>query len=117
MWRARWNRRCMYAAALALATLSTAVPALGASQHQVARGESLFQEKGCTHCHGETAAGTDKGPDLSGVGRRLKRSAMEHQIVDGGDQMPAFGNVLQPDEVQRLVDFLRTQKKKSGKAH
>ena len=77
-------------------------------------GSVVFQEKGCVHCHGENGAGTDRGPDLRMVGKRCKKPQIEKQIRDGGSGMPAFGAILQPDEVKSLVDFLAA-KKKTGK--
>jgi mono/diheme cytochrome c family protein len=74
-------------------------------------GAILFHEKGCEHCHGANGRGGDLGPDLSTVGKRLKKQQIEHQIHNGGAAMPAFGDVLQPDEVKDLVDFLHAKRK------
>jgi mono/diheme cytochrome c family protein len=74
-------------------------------------GAALFHEKGCEHCHGANGRGGDLGPDLSTVGKRLGKQKIEHQIHDGGAAMPAFGDVLQPDEVKDLVDFLHAKRK------
>jgi mono/diheme cytochrome c family protein len=74
-------------------------------------GAILFHEKGCEHCHGANGRGGDLGPDLSTVGKRLSKQKIEHQIHDGGAAMPAFGDVLQPDEVKDLVDFLHAKRK------
>jgi mono/diheme cytochrome c family protein len=71
----------------------------------------LFHEKGCEHCHGINGRGGDLGPDLSTVGKRLKKEQIEHQIHDGGASMPAFRDVLKPDEVKDLVDFLHAKRK------
>jgi mono/diheme cytochrome c family protein len=74
-------------------------------------GATLFHEKGCEHCHGVNGRGGDLGPDLSTVGKRLSKQKIEHQIHNGGAAMPAFGDVLQPDEVKDLVDFLHAKRK------
>jgi mono/diheme cytochrome c family protein len=74
-------------------------------------GAALFHEKGCEHCHGVDGRGGDLGPDLSTVGKRLKKEQIEHQIHDGGAAMPAFGSVLQPEEIKDLVDFLHAKRK------
>jgi mono/diheme cytochrome c family protein len=71
----------------------------------------LFHEKGCEHCHGVNGQGGELGPDLSLVGRRLNKAQIEHQIHYGGAAMPAFAEVLQPDEVKDLVDFLHAKRK------
>ena len=75
----------------------------------------MFHEKGCEFCHGVNGIGTDKGPDLSGVGRLLHKPEIEKQIHDGGKQMPAFGDSLTNDEVQQLVEYLAAKKKKVKK--
>ncbi len=80
-------------------------------------GRVLFQEKGCSHCHGTDGVGGERGPSLLGVGRKLKEDAIRQQIVAGGGGMPAFADVLQPDEISRLVDWLKTQKSRKAPAH
>lgn len=74
-------------------------------------GATLFHERGCEHCHGVDGHGGELGPDLSTVGKRLKKQRIEQQIREGGAAMPAFGDVLQPDEIKDLVDFLRAKRK------
>jgi mono/diheme cytochrome c family protein len=74
-------------------------------------GAVLFHERGCEHCHGADGRGGDRGPDLSLVGRRRNKQQIEHQIHYGGASMPAFGDVLQPDEIQDLVEFLHAKRK------
>src|SRR5712672_2170753 len=74
-------------------------------------GATLFHEKGCEHCHGVNGRGGELGPDLSTVGKRLNKRQIEHQIHNGGAAMPAFGDVLQPDEIKDLVDFLHAKRK------
>jgi mono/diheme cytochrome c family protein len=74
-------------------------------------GAALFHEKGCEHCHGVNGQGGKLGPDLSVVGKRMDKEKIEHQIHDGGAAMPAFGEVLQPDEIKDLVDFLHAKRK------
>jgi mono/diheme cytochrome c family protein len=76
-------------------------------------GAALFHEKGCEHCHGVDGVGGDLGPNLSTVGKRLDKQRIEHQIRAGGAAMPAFGDVLQPDEIKDLVDFLHAKRKAS----
>jgi mono/diheme cytochrome c family protein len=74
-------------------------------------GALLFHEKGCEHCHGVDGLGGDLGPNLSTVGKRLDKQRIEHQIREGGRAMPAFGDVLQPNEIKDLVDFLHAKRK------
>jgi mono/diheme cytochrome c family protein len=75
-------------------------------------GALLFHEKGCEHCHGVNGVGIPgKAPSLLTVGKRLKKDAIEKQIHDGGQNMPPFGDALQPDEITTLVNMLAKQKK------
>jgi mono/diheme cytochrome c family protein len=69
-------------------------------------GATAFKVRGCGQCHEIRGVGGRKGPDLSGVGRRLKKDTIERQIVSGGDAMPAFGEALQPEEIAGLVKYL-----------
>jgi mono/diheme cytochrome c family protein len=79
------------------------------------QGAELFHVKGCEHCHGADGIGTDRAPNLSGVGRILRKPAIARQIHDGGKQMPAFGNALTNDEIQDLVAYLAAKKKRIAK--
>jgi mono/diheme cytochrome c family protein len=121
----RWSvrsvlcRSLLISAALCLimasCSLSSAPVAHAASKAVRAQGAAVFHEKGCEHCHGVDGVGTDRGPDLSGVGRTLHKPDIAKQIHDGGKQMPAFGDALTDAEVQQLVEYLAAKKKKSKK--
>ena len=101
--------RALLAAAVAIVVMSARRPhrTVHAFSHkQRAQAALLFKEKGCDHCHGVDAGGTDRGPSLSAVGKRLSRAQIEQQIKDGGKSMPPFGGVLSQDETKALVDYL-----------
>jgi mono/diheme cytochrome c family protein len=72
-----------------------------------ARGAEVFSTSGCTHCHGATAQGTDKGPSLRGVRSKLTGEQMHKQIVEGGKSMPAFGDALQEEQIAAVIAMLR----------
>ena len=74
-------------------------------------GAVLFHEKGCEHCHGVDGVGTDRAPALTTIGKRRKKAQIEQQIEKGGNGMPAYGKVLQPDEIKWLVEFLHAKRK------
>jgi mono/diheme cytochrome c family protein len=76
-------------------------------------GATLFQARGCAQCHTIRGAGGHKGPDLSGVGRKLKAGPIEAQITNGGGAMPAFGDALSHDEIKALVKYLHKQRIKA----
>jgi mono/diheme cytochrome c family protein len=82
-----------------------------ASSNKTKAGAALFHEKGCEHCHGADGQGGQLGPSLSTVGKRLSKAQIEHQIHDGGKAMPSFGEVLQADEINDLVEFLHAKRK------
>ncbi len=91
-------------------------PVHAASHPDQGTAQALFHEKGCEHCHGVDGVGGEKGPNLSGVGRKLKPASIQKQILEGGENMPAFAEVLAPDEVTLLVNYLSSKKKKPEKA-
>lgn len=80
------------------------------------RGASVYSECGCQHCHKIAGTGGHKGPDLSGVGRRMSKAAMRAQIVHGSKAMPAFGEMLGPDEMNDLIVYLHSCRAKQSKA-
>ncbi|MGA7343399.1 MAG: cytochrome c [Terracidiphilus sp.] len=78
-----------------------------------------FVSNGCQHCHSIRNAGGHKGPDLSGVGRIMKKSQIREQIVYGSKAMPAFGSVLFTAAIDDLVAYLRScrDRQTSSPAH
>ena len=78
------------------------------SRSQRAHGASVFAASGCSHCHSIHNAGGHKGPDLSGVGRRLKKDQLRRQITGGSRLMPPFRDELQETELADLISYLRS---------
>jgi ubiquinol-cytochrome c reductase cytochrome b subunit len=76
---------------------------------QVVTGAELFYKRGCEYCHTISGYGGLRGPDLTYVGSRLNPDGMQIRILNGGYNMPAFGAILTPDEVQALVAFLQSR--------
>jgi mono/diheme cytochrome c family protein len=98
---------------LTLAATSS-LPAF-ASASAKRRGATVFADNGCQHCHSIRKNGGTKGPDLSGVGRLLNKSQIRLHILQGGQQMPPFADVLQESEVDDLVAFLHSCRDKESK--
>lgn len=108
----------LFATALFCSLPGRSTPAVHAASNRSKSGATLFHEKGCEHCHGVDGRGGELGPNLSVVGKRLNKAQIEHQIHYGGAAMPAFGEVLQQDEIKDLVDFLHAKRKApKGTAH
>jgi ubiquinol-cytochrome c reductase cytochrome b subunit len=75
-------------------------------QGDAARGSELFKQEACLACHMIGGEGGQRGPDLSAVGDRLTREQLTWRILYGGNNMPAYGQTLSPDELNALVAFL-----------
>ena len=54
--------------------------------------------------------GTDAGPSLRNLRKHLTADQITKQIVNGGKEMPAFGDTLDHDQVEQLVAFLHAKK-------
>lgn len=70
------------------------------------QGALLFQSKQCRNCHVVGEGGGHRGPDLSNVGSRMNAEELVRQVIQGGGNMPAYGNNLTPQEVTALVAYL-----------
>src|SRR6202044_2123116 len=58
------------------------------------------------YIHGNT--GGQRGPTLDSVAVRLAQDQLIRQVIQGGGNMPAYGNNLSPAETTALVAFLET---------
>jgi ubiquinol-cytochrome c reductase cytochrome b subunit len=73
-------------------------------------GADLFKTRACISCHAIEGSGGQRGPDLSNVGARLGPDQLTWRILNGGHNMPAYGNTISPEELNALVAFLQTRK-------
>lgn len=76
----------------------------------VIAGSILFHRKACAYCHKIDHIGGLVGPDLTYVARRLSATEMRIRIVNGGDNMPAYGSSLSREEMRKIIAFLSTRK-------
>jgi ubiquinol-cytochrome c reductase cytochrome b subunit len=72
------------------------------------QGALVFQGKQCRNCHSLGDAGGQRGPALDKVATRLTQDQLIRQVIQGGGNMPAYGNNLSPAETTALVAFLET---------
>jgi mono/diheme cytochrome c family protein len=79
----------------------------GAAASLSAEGKTVFTAN-CGSCHTLQAAGTTGtvGPDLDELEPDL--ATVEHQVVNGGGPMPAFGKegILNPKEVKAVATYV-----------
>jgi ubiquinol-cytochrome c reductase cytochrome b subunit len=83
---------------------------VGATSGPVFKGAQLFQEKACLNCHLIEGHGGRRGPELTNIAAKLTKNDMTIRIVNGGVNMPAFGAMLKPQEIEDLLAFLQTRK-------
>ena len=72
------------------------------------QGAVVLQYKQCRNCHAIDGLGGERGPSLTDVGMRLTKPQLTRQVVQGGGNMPAYGQNLKPEEVEALVDYMTT---------
>jgi len=72
------------------------------------QGALVLQVKQCRNCHSLGGQGGMRGPALDSVATRLTGDQLVRQVLQGGGNMPAYGNNLRPDEVTALVAFMST---------
>jgi len=71
-------------------------------------GALVFQNKQCRNCHAIGGAGGMRGPALDSIASRMTEDQIIRQVLQGGGNMPAYGNALSPSETTALVHFLLT---------
>jgi ubiquinol-cytochrome c reductase cytochrome b subunit len=72
------------------------------------QGALVLQNKQCRNCHALGGAGGMRGPALDSIAARMTEDQMIRQVLQGGGNMPAYGNALSPAETRALVAFLMT---------
>ena len=72
------------------------------------KGAVILQAKQCRNCHALDGRGGQRGPALDAVATRLTRDQLIRQVLQGGGNMPAYGNNLSPAETTALIAFLET---------
>ncbi|MGB6946964.1 MAG: cytochrome b N-terminal domain-containing protein [Bryobacteraceae bacterium] len=71
-------------------------------------GALVLQEKQCRDCHSLGGQGGLRGPALDSIASRMTEDQITRQVLQGGGNMPSYGNALNPSETNALVHFLLT---------
>jgi ubiquinol-cytochrome c reductase cytochrome b subunit len=71
-------------------------------------GAIVLQNKQCRNCHSIGGEGGLRGPALDAIAARMTEDQIIRQVLQGGGNMPAYGNALSPSETTALVHFLKT---------
>jgi mono/diheme cytochrome c family protein len=96
----------------ALLRMRTSVPPpMSAGDQRVA----VVFTRTCLRCHAIDGAGSDKGPDLTGIGTEHDAAWFEQWIIDPTvtkpeTDMPSFGGKLAPDDIKAIAAWLATEK-------
>jgi len=77
----------------------------------VQHGAQLFFSKACIHCHAIAGNGGRRGPNLTDVSDRLTQEQITIRILNGATNMPAFGDILKPEEMEALSAFLESRRR------
>lgn len=82
---------------------------LSTTQGQIESGEGLYQQA-CAECHGEDGRGGEYTIDLTALEASAARSLAETTalIEEGAGEMPAFGEVFEPEDRLALAIYVRT---------
>jgi ubiquinol-cytochrome c reductase cytochrome b subunit len=72
------------------------------------QGALVFQNKQCRNCHMLDGVGGQRGPTLDSIAFKMTEDQIIRQVLQGGGNMPAYGNALNPSETKALVSFLKT---------
>ena len=68
----------------------------------------MLQDKQCRNCHSLNGVGGQRGPALDEVASHMTEDQIIRQVLQGGGNMPAYGNALNPAETKALMRFLMT---------
>lgn len=98
-WRAPWVP--------AFETQPLGAQQLGTDDPAVLAGARVFHQRGCQFCHSVAGEGGRYGPALDGVALRLSPGEIAARTHNGVRDMPAYRDVLDPEEMGMILAFLR----------
>lgn len=86
------------------------ISACGPGLADDATGEEIYSSS-CARCHGTDLAGNGVIPPLGAGSEAAEKddAALQQTIARGRGRMPSFGNQLTPEQLGRVLDYLRQQ--------
>ncbi|HOQ46789.1 MAG TPA: cytochrome c [Bryobacteraceae bacterium] len=101
-------------ACLALILFAAAAVQKSKNAGDVERGKAVFEQ--CAMCHSTTSTEKGIGPGLKGLfkrqklanGKKVTEANVMEQIDEGGAGMPAYADMLSPEEKRNLLAYLKT---------
>ena len=93
-----------------LGNLALPASVTGGLSGPAVQGAQSFEQRGCINCHRIAGVGGQRGPELTHIGSSLSGDELTWRILNGGRNMPAYGDTLSPQEVAALVAFLSAQR-------
>jgi menaquinol-cytochrome c reductase cytochrome b/c subunit len=84
---------------------------------QFEKGKDVMASSGCLSCHKVGDNGNTLGPNLTHVGDRLGKPAIERTLLNPTSPMPPYTKLLQtkPQEFNQLVNFVASLKTENPK--
>ncbi len=87
---------------------------LQAAAGDAAKGKDVFEQ--CSVCHNADTDEKKMGPSLKGLfkkdklvnGKKVSDASVIEQINNGGNGMPAYGDMLSQEEKDNLIAYLKT---------
>ena len=78
---------------------------LATAHRSNARARSSFRINSAATATPSAASGGQRGPALDAIASRMTEDQIIRQVLQGGGNMPAYGNALNPSETKALVSF------------
>ena len=106
------NRIRVWAVCLTIAAGS--VTALMGAKGDPAKGKEVFEQ--CAVCHNADSVEKKMGPGLKGLfkrdkladGKKASEASIRARIDDGGNGMPPYKDVLEDQQKEDLIAYLKT---------
>ena len=82
---------------------------------EASKGKEVFATQ-CSVCHNVDTPEKKMGPSLKGLfkrpkmvtGKRMTEENVREQINNGGNGMPAYGDMLTPEDRENVIAYLKT---------